>query len=246
MSKTITFFGASTGCGNFALKAALAQGHTCIALLRSPAKLADLAASNPNLIIREGNAHDATAVAKCLTIPGDDSRLVDAIHFSIGGTMDPKTFKFTDPDVCKNGIAGLLEALTSLRRDWNAVGSPLLAVVSTTGISDQKRDYPLAFYPLYHWMLATPHADKKVMEERLRAGTERFIIVRPSLLIDGDKEGVKVREGLEDVSKGKLEKEEVGYTISRAAVGRWIYEKLLSVDEGAVRDWEGKAVSITW
>jgi hypothetical protein len=47
MSKTITFFGASGGCGSHALKAALEGGHTCIALLRVPSKLDDLAKQYP-------------------------------------------------------------------------------------------------------------------------------------------------------------------------------------------------------
>ncbi|CAI6098837.1 hypothetical protein V2G26_002042 [Clonostachys chloroleuca] len=247
MSKSIiAFFGASNGCGNFALKEALNAGHTCIALLRTPAKLADLAIAYPNLIIKEGNAHDAAAVAACLTIPGDNTRFVDAVHFSIGAFMDPKTFKFADPDVCKKGISAILEALTNLRMNNGTVGSPLLAVVSTTGITEKKRDFPLAFYPLYHWMLATPHADKKVMEERLRGSCERYVLVRPSLLIDNDKEDAKIREGLQDVGTGVVEKEEVGYVISRGAVGRWMYRNLLSVEQSAVRKWEGKAVSITW
>lgn len=243
--KTIAFFGASGGCGLAALKEALQARHTCICLLRTPSKLADLGAASPNLIIREGNAHDTNAVASCLTVPGEH-RLVDAISFSIGAVMDPKTRKFTDPDVCKRGIASVLEAISMLRLEKQRPGRPLIATVSTTGISDQKRDYPIALHPMYHYMLAVPHADKKVMEERLRSSGERFVLVRPSLLMDGNKGNATIKEGVEDVMSAVLESSAVGYAISRGAVGWWIYNRLLKMNEADVRHMEGKAISITW
>ncbi|KPM36383.1 hypothetical protein AK830_g10186 [Neonectria ditissima] len=241
-SQTIAFLGASGGCGLAALKLAIAAGHTCIALCRTPSKLEAVFPNRPaNLIVRQGNAHDAEAVAACLTVPADAARLVDAVCFSIGGRFSTKTFSIDDPDVCKKGIASVLQALDTLRRT-GAQGSPLVAAISSTGISDHGRDVPLPFAPLYRYGLAVPHADKKVLEQRLIESSERWVVVRPSFMVDGGKPDRKIRVGVEDPSKG-VEKKEVGYTISREDVGRWMYENLFAVDS---TQYNGKAVSITW
>ncbi|KFH46149.1 hypothetical protein ACRE_030160 [Hapsidospora chrysogenum ATCC 11550] len=242
MPQIIAFLGASGGCGHAALVAALAAGHTCIALCRVPSKLDDLAAQYPEtLIVKAGNAHNVADVVPCLV---HDGSLVHAISFSIGNKPDMQSMKFADPQVCQKGMKTLLEALATLRRDWALEGNPLVCAISTTGISNE-RDVPLLFVPFYRFVLATPHADKKVMEDILTASSERFVFVRPSLLVDGDSADKKIRIGVEDVRAGKLESKEVGYTISRDAVGRWIFHNLL---DRAEQDsgYEGKAVTLTW
>ncbi|KAL6850582.1 hypothetical protein ACO1O0_007706 [Amphichorda felina] len=251
MGKTITFVGASSGCGHSALTTALAAGDTCIALCRVPSKLDDLQSAYPStLLVKHGNAHDVSSVAACLVHNG---RIVDAVSTSIGSTIDPKTLKVADPDVCKRGMATLLDALRQVRRDLGGGAQdgrrgPLLAIVSTTGIADAGRDFPLLLYPLYHYVLAAPHADKKVMERDVAASAERFVLVRPSLLVDKDKDKdhCGVRVGVEDARSGRVESREVGYAISRAAVGRWMYENVLARAGEEQHEFDGKAVSITW
>lgn len=88
-----------------------------------------------------------------------------------------------------------------------------------------------------------PHADKKVVEDSLFNGTERFVLVRPSLLQDGEKADKKIRVHVES-DKG-IEQKEVGYFISREDVGRWMFENLLK-DADQVNKYEGKAVGLTW
>ena len=245
MGETITFIGASSGCGHSALTAALAAGDTCIALCRVPSKLDSLASSYPGtLIVKSGNAHDVSAVASCLVHEG---RMVDAVSTSIGSTVDLKTFRMADPDVCKRGMSTLLEALQRVRREnmGESESRPLLSIVSTTGIAAAGRDFPLLLYPLYHYMLAAPHVDKKVMEETVAGSGERFVLVRPSLLVDGDCEARAVRVGVADVRSGNVESKEVGYAISRGAVGRWMYANVLARAEEENK-FEGKAVTVTW
>lgn len=243
-TKTIAFFGASGGCGLAALKLAVNAGHTCIALCRTPSKLeAEFPQSPANLIIKQGNAHSVGDVSACLTKPSSPSELVDIIHFSIGGVLDLKTMTIADPDVCKNGIKAVLDALKDLRASGAATGRPALLVISTTGISKFGRDVPIAFLPMYHYMLKMPHADKKVMEDVVAASGERFTLVRPSFLTDGEQTNNKIRVGVEDLSKG-WEKKAIGYTISRGDVGKWMYEQLyLKADENV---YEGKAVTISY
>ncbi|CAM1509843.1 Fc.00g001780.m01.CDS01 [Cosmosporella sp. VM-42] len=241
-TKTIAYLGASGGCGLQSLKRAVAANHTCIALCRTPSKMDVNFPSKPaNLIVKPGNAHDIDAVAACLTVPGNPTQLVDAISFTIGGAFNFSKMSIDDPDVCKKGMAVLLEALNKLRRE-GAQGQPLLVVISTTGISEHAKDVPLLFRPMYSFMLKMPHEDKKVMEKTLVASPERWVMVRPSFLCDGEKPERKIRVGVEDPAKG-VERSEVGYVISREDVGRWMFEELLNKD---ARDYEGKAVSITW
>ncbi|KFH42613.1 hypothetical protein ACRE_066800 [Hapsidospora chrysogenum ATCC 11550] len=258
MPKTIAFLGASTGCGRAALMEALEAGHTCIALCRVPSKLDDIAAAlyRGRLTVREGNAHDVAAVAGCLTTERDvGASMVDAVCSCIGSAMDAKTLSFEDPDVCRKGMETLLEALRIVRGKHEvrqADGTqqhsgPLVCALSTTGIASAGRDFPLLYKPLYEHLLGPPHADKKAMEALLVGSGERFVLVRPSLLTDEDAgDMARVRVGVEDARTGEVEGSgrEIGYTISRAAVGRWVYGNVLAGEEGA--RFEGKAVSITW
>lgn len=121
-------------------------------------------------------------------------------------------------------MATLLEALAKLRKD-GAPGRPYIIVCSTTGISKFGRDIPLAMVPLYHFLLKMPHADKRVMEEKLRASGEDYTIVQPSLLMGGESKK-PIRVGIEDPKTGK-ETEAIGYTISREDSGRWFAENLV-------------------
>ncbi|OAA40975.1 NAD(P)-binding domain protein [Metarhizium rileyi] len=227
-TRTIAFIGATGGCGLSALKRSVAAGYTCIALCRTPAKMdAHFPEKPSNLVLKQGNAHDAVAVAEALIRPSDPTAMVDAVNFSIGGNVKAN-LTMDDPDVCKKGVAALLQALDTLRSN-GVVGRPLIAVVSTTGISPHGRDVPLLFVPLYHVGLKVPHADKRVAEQILYGSRERFVLVRPSLLQDAQKPGKDIRVHVE--SEEGVEHREVGYFISRDDVGRWMFENLLTHPE---------------
>ncbi|TQN72953.1 UPF0659 protein [Colletotrichum shisoi] len=223
--RTIAFFGASGGCGLAVLKHALAADQTCIALCRNPSKLSDC----PNLIVRQGKAHDAAKVGACLVDPADPARLVDAVSSSIGSPLDVARMTVGDPDVCKNGAAALLAALETLRAR-GVRGRPRLVVVSTTGISEHGRDVPLLQVPMYHILLRVPHADKRAAERVVAASGEDFTFVRPAFLSDGAVPDRAVRVGVEDPEKG-VESKAVGYGISREDVGRWIFKNVLRDDK---------------
>ena len=244
MTKTVAYFGASTGVGLASLKHSLAAGYRCIALLRTPSKLATIfpADKTPNLKIIHGNAHDISAVSQCLQT--EDGKLVDEIvstlgnPFSVSGMLkgDP-----IDPEVCRKAMTVLLEALAQLRRN-GVTGKPHITVFGTTGISRFGRDIPLVYVPLYHVMLKTPHEDKRAMEDSLIASGEDYTCIRGSLMVKDPETTSKIRVGIEDPKKG-LESKALGYTISRGDAGRWITENLLTkMDER----YFNKIVSITY
>ncbi|KAI5863935.1 hypothetical protein GGS23DRAFT_620820 [Durotheca rogersii] len=255
--KTVAFFGASTGVGLSALRHTLAAGHKCIALCRTPSKLTAVLppASNPNLRVVEGNAHDVAAVSRCLRKDDGSGALVDAVVSTIGGKPTLSWKLLDDPEVCQRGMQALLGALAALRSGADAsgppaAGRPRVVVCSTTGLSRAGRDVPLALAPLYHVLLRTPHADKRAMEDALAASGERFTVVRPSLLVDGATDR-PVRVGVEDPRAPggpRRESAAVGYTISREDAGRWIAENIILLpDEGAAEDkYLDKVATITY
>lgn len=249
-TKTIAFLGATGGCGLSALRHALAEGHSCIALCRTPSKLTDKfpPSEYPNLTIIQGNAHDAAAVQRCLAAPSDPARLVDSVVFSIGGAFIPSRLTIDDPHVCERGMETLLSALADARRaaGGDNTQKPRIVALSTTGISKAGRDLPLVMCVMYRGMLGVPHADKEAMEDLLIKAGEDFVVVRPSLLVDGEKPAAAIRVGVEDLRGGRhvVERKEHGYTIAREDVGRWMYQNLLQGAEGG--QYVGKAVSLTW
>lgn len=223
-TKTVFFIGASGGVGLSALKHTLAAGYQCIALCRQPSKLTDIfpATSNPNLKVIEGNAHDVQAVSKCLLT--EDGKLVDIVCSTIGSRPDFRKMTIEDPECCRNAAATLLEALDNLQRD-GVTGSPHLITFSTTGVSRFGRDYPLAVFPIYLWLLKVPHADKRITEDRFSNSDRPFTIVRASLLTSGETTK-EIRVGIEDPKTGR-ESEAIGYFISREDSGKWVAENLI-------------------
>ncbi|AEO69747.1 uncharacterized protein THITE_2120466 [Thermothielavioides terrestris NRRL 8126] len=179
-TKTILFLGATGGVALATLRRALAAGHTCIALCRTPAKLTACFPDNTppaNLRLVQGDAHDASTLERCLLLPPADAdaenngnsngpvAVVDAIVFSIGAR--PTLRGISDPHVCEAGMRALLDALRRCRARANSNSTwtpPRLVVVSTTGISAHQRDVPLPMLPLYRLLLHTAHEDKRAME----------------------------------------------------------------------------------
>lgn len=243
--QTIAFIGATAGVGLSALKESLAAGRQCIALCRNPSKLTKLIPNEPNLNIFEGNAKDVAAVMQILTKP--DGNLVDQVVSTIGAQPAMKWGflpTIDDAEVCRRGMAALLQAITNLRQR-GAHGKPQIIVCSTTGMSKFGRDVPYLMIPLYHLVLKLPHADKTVMEARLFESGESFTVVRCSWMsgLDGATER-PIRVGVEDHRTGREPGwSAIGYTISRDDAGRWFANNLLLKREERYLD---KTVTITY
>ncbi|KAI1196326.1 hypothetical protein F5X97DRAFT_305638 [Nemania serpens] len=224
-TQTVAFFGASGGVGLAALKLTLSTGRICIALCRKPEKLAAILPpeANPNLRIIQGDAKDIAAVSTCLEArPGV---LVDQVISTIGGAPIMSKLTVDDPEVCRTGMAVLLEAIAKLR-SGGTVGRPHIVAFSTTGLSRFGRDIPIAMVPLYHVALKVPHQDKTIMEDRLIASGEDYTIVRASLMVSEEETAKKVRVGIEDPKTGR-ESAAIGYTITKSDAGRWVAENLV-------------------
>lgn len=266
-SKSILFIGASGGVAQTALLNSLAAGHTCVALARSAAKLAAAlpSPSYPNLTIIEGNARDQAAMERALVVPGSPSpqqhqRMVDMVVSSVGSLPSLRNGGLLeDSTVCATSMAAMLAAIDVLAGPTSPI--PRIVAVSSTGLSRFGRDVPLAFVPLYRVALAAPHRDKEKMERLLVHGLDgknddtaaaaagarpEFTIIRGSFYVAEDESRRKkpVRVGIEDPVKG-IESKAVGYTISREAIGRWIFANLLE-DDALSKQYSGKVVTLTY
>ncbi|KAI5779361.1 hypothetical protein EDC01DRAFT_314660 [Geopyxis carbonaria] len=257
---TITFFGATGGCAIAALVRSLKAGYTCVALVRTPSKLetllAERSAPTTTLTIHAGNVRDPAACALALRTPSGAP--TTTVIFGIGGapkfSPNPlRPFTLDDPSVCAEGMASVLAAMATTHPG----APPFVVVVSTTGLAEGGvRDVPLPLVPLYHWMLAVPHQDKKLMEERMMAGVgagDGWVIVKPTLLTDGKARGEEggLKAGYDGRAKGgrwgggEGVGAGMGYTISREDVGNWIWEECIKVKEGAQGgEWRGKRVRL--
>jgi hypothetical protein len=216
------------------------------------------------LTIIQGGARDLELVKETLAPEGKQpaSLVISGIGSYPKLELRPPFVVQTDQTLCEDSITILLEALRQLRREGkiSEEQKPLVYVGSTTGLSS-KRDVPYLYFPLYHFVLASAHKDKKVMERVLaEASTETgpdapilsFVIGRPTLLMDGPATGQEyIRTGWEKhpSAPNALSEQEtspaIGYTIRRSDVGAWIFEEVI---KGGSRDniWAGKCVSMTY
>ncbi|KXG49818.1 uncharacterized protein PGRI_057860 [Penicillium griseofulvum] len=167
--------------------------------------------------------------------------------------------ELSNPHITEETTRALLAALAQIASErftspeaYRAV-APMVTVISTTGHVGNN-DVPFWFRPMYSMLLPIPHADKRQMEQLLDEDVKMgdagvlaagVVVVRPSFLT-GDHR-VPAREkggkggGLEKVRAGTERAPAIGYTISRALVGEWIFEEVV---KGRGK-WVGEKVTIT-
>ncbi|EPE27426.1 NAD(P)-binding Rossmann-fold containing protein [Glarea lozoyensis ATCC 20868] len=251
---TLAFFGATGLSALTTLTLALKAGHNCRALVRTPQKLLDLLASSAipsdqisqNLVIITGDIRDPAAVSKTLFSATDE--VVDIIISGIGCYPVLRGFKFvnSDPTLCADGITTILSVLSSRPQNNK---KPYLITLGTTGISVLGRDVPWLFLPLYKILLESAHEDKKSMESLITSSfvSEKnvlggYTLVHASLLTNGPLLG---RAAVREETEGReWSGEAIGYTISRADLGNWVFE-------ACVGGWdevkgEGRVVRVTY
>jgi hypothetical protein len=252
---SVALFGGTGGTGRSFLEQYLASAPTASinVLVRTPAKLADLQSQYPKqLQLIQSDIRNVDSVKLCLVQQG---RMVDTVVSSIGMIFVRKGLSIAKPDstICHEGTLAILKALEELEADPSILPPASgrrtkLVVLSTTGISNQGRDIPMAMIPLYHYLLKAPHEDKKKMEDVLDHTQRDWVAVRPSWLLDGEGKGMLgVRWSVEGSGPRRSEDDvAIGYAIARSDVARWILQScILSGDQGFQR-WSRKKVTITY
>lgn len=167
--------------------------------------------------------------------------------------------ELSTPHITEQTTRALLNALDDIASKYfdsfeaySAV-APRLTVISSMGLMPGHIDVPFLFRSFYAVVLAGPHADKSRMEMLLDAETQKMdrnllsagvVVVRPSLLtgdhLISDDESEK--SGLKMLRVGTEKAPEVGYTVSRALVGAWIFEEVV---KGGGEKWVGEKVMLT-
>lgn len=271
MSQTICFFGATGGCTNACLTAALNSGsYQVIALARTPEKLRnqlitqqklDEEVVDKNLTIVQGNALELADVKRTLltrVANGSDTSLPFMLVCGLGGTPNIAfdirhplaVVRIDNPTICEDAAKTLITALKEIYAEQPALANdkPNLTFVSTTGITRGPEDVPLSMRFLYHQMLAIPHADKKkqddVYRDQLLEPQPVFTSVtgiRPTLLMGSGILNEGI--GLDKIRAGVESNPETGFTIQRADVGDWIFENVVKGAENM--KWRGEMCSLT-
>ncbi|KAI4155202.1 MAG: hypothetical protein LQ340_001155 [Diploschistes diacapsis] len=237
----IAFFGATGGCANAALALALKTGYQCSALARTPQRLHEMLAAKEvpketidrNLQMVQGDVTHVETVKKVLFYRNQP---VSKILSGIGMAPSLNISKM-DGTICQKSARTIIQALKEL--DFER--KPYFALISTTGISKGPQDVPLFCRPMYHWLLAVPLNDKRVVEELVIEADEEgkafigYTVVRPASLRDTKSKGMR------NIRVGSEEKPVLGYFICRDDVGLWIFEELL---KGDASRWYGQKPTI--
>jgi len=166
----IALFGATGGTGRQFIRQACAAGHEVTAVVRDPDRLTE---SHPGLSLVQADVMDPAAIGPA--IAGHDA-VVSAV-----GSRDGRA----PTTVCGDSAASIVQAMSK-------AGVRRLVVVSA-GTLTTDGDGPLTrlvLKPLLATLLLkNTIADKRRMEEVVRAGDVAWTIVRPPMLNDGPHTG---------------------------------------------------------
>ncbi|KAG0322690.1 hypothetical protein BGZ99_003183 [Dissophora globulifera] len=265
----VAFFGATGGCANACLTHTLNAGLHATALARTPSKLANMLRAqgvsqqtlDAQLRIIQGDILDVASIKRTLiSINEKTGDIVVASHIisGIGASAQmkkslTKPVVIDNPTVCATALENTVEALQQIYAEHPVVGQlhkPSITVISSTGISDGPEDVPFGLRFLYHTVLATPHKDKKNMEELALqneataehpTGVFRGAIVIRASLMTGDQD-IKKGKGWQKLKVGREEKPALGYTVRRSDVGQWIFEQIIKKGDG---NWLGQKITLT-
>ncbi|MEV4536499.1 SDR family oxidoreductase [Asanoa sp. NPDC049518] len=165
----IAVFGATGGTGRQVIQQACAAGHEVVAVVRDPDRLGE---SLPRLSVVRADVMDPATFTSA--IEGCDA-VVSALGSRAGRV--PTT-------ICADGTASIVRAMRT-------AGVGRLVVVSA-GTVTTAGDGPLTrlvLKPLLGRLFAHTIADKRRMEEAVRASGLQWMIVRPPRLTDGPRTG---------------------------------------------------------
>lgn len=216
----VSVLGGSKGCS----RAMVVQGidqHQFKLLIRNPDAMDYTQEQKEKITIIKGDALDPVAVKQVISN-------TDVLIFSIGSPFDFKTLKMTIPGLCHDAMSIVLKVLDELDESERP---KRMVVVSSTGL-DKMKEVPYLLRPVY-LMLHAPHKDKEELEKLVQFENKHvpdWIIVRPSLLTDGELFG-KYNSGV-GIS---------GYTISRSDVGHFLLNECI-----VPVTWINKKVVVTY
>ena len=255
MPKTVAFFGATGGCTLACLEHTLNAGYRAIALARNPEKLSKMLTDRgmelmrKDLSIVKGDVRKVEDVTEALKIAGKN---IEFVISGVGAWWPPVIccrdadlltgskpvpqlslripLTMAEPTICEDAAKSIARATKQLNIH------PTCVFISAAGVAPY-RDIPIWLMPMHSWLLKGPFDDKRAAHRATLDSKERFVSVRPSILTDGKSVGLdNIREGIDENAA-------LGWTISRADVGLWMFESLI---EGPVHTYIGHNVTVTY
>ncbi|KZT53037.1 hypothetical protein CALCODRAFT_501544 [Calocera cornea HHB12733] len=252
-TQNVLFFGASRGCGFYAMLHVLRSGGRATLLLRNP----DTLTSNPEFQALSSEQRErATLVRGDAYVHEDVARVVDAagpgmdtVVFSLGvrpASLPKLTwsrgFILDPPQPCARAMVMLLSVLQELNRP-----NLRLVIISSMGIGEKHKELPWLLKGFYGWLLYDAHADKDALEYiSLRASQHPTPARVPeaqsmpdsaaALRSDWLPELVVLRpafytDGKETGTVRAAPVVKGAYTISRRDVGRFVAEECLEPND---------------
>jgi len=166
MRMKVVVFGATGPTGREVVAQALDAGHEVRAFARNPAAVGSWA---PGLEVVQGDVLDPSAVRAAV---GGMDAVLSAL--GTGSNLEPTT-------VLSEGTGLILDAMASL-------GVKRIICVTSAGLLDDP-NAPFVFRMFIRRRLRHVHEDLRRVEERLRASSQEWTIVRPPRLLDGPRTG---------------------------------------------------------
>ncbi|KAH7130936.1 hypothetical protein EDB81DRAFT_845558 [Dactylonectria macrodidyma] len=263
MGVKAAFIGACGATLSELLPWTLLAGHSAAALVRDASKLKKILSTHgvseemiqSQLIIVEGSSRDLKAVVNLLR--NDPDLIFSGITSTPKLNYNPfRPIGMNDTTITGDSAKAVVDALRELKSTNSISKSPIFVPISSTG-HGSRRDQPFLLIPLYLWLLPIPQADTAVLEKVVRDAAKEtdsplggYVMLRPPLLTHGRLKGTgSIRVGWtweDSIYRTSNEKEhgvEVGYTISRLDLARWMFEELV---EGDAQWWKGKCVNLTY
>ena len=199
----VLVLGATGGTGREIVRAAAAQGHAVVALVRSKAKAADIAGAN----LIEGDARDEQALARALAG-------CDGVISSLGTSMRP----------CQH-VTLLSTATRALVRAMDAAKVRRLVCITGLGAGDSRGHggflFDTLFFPL---LLRNVYADKDRQEAIVRASDLDWVLVRPMILNDKPARGsVRAQTDLSNIHGGSIARADVAaFVVQQLTDDAWL------------------------
>ncbi len=188
-------FGATGGTGIAIMRACVARRQPLTVFARDPGRLGTL---DRSVRLIEGEVFDAAAVAAAIVG-----------HDAVISTLGTRPWRHTD--VCSVGTRHIVAGMT-------AAGARRLVVLSSIGVGTSRDHSGPATKIAAATVLRLALADKTVMEDELRRTDLDWVIVRPTMLTNGKRHGVRAAD--DDSIRGG--------TIARVDVADFVLAQLTS------------------
>jgi putative NADH-flavin reductase len=199
----VLVLGATGGTGREIVRAAAAQGHAVVALVRSKAKAAGIAAAD----FVEGDARDEQALSRALAG-------CDAVISSLGTSLSP----FREVTLLSTATRALVRAMGEAK-------VCRLVCITGLGAGDSRGHGGFIFdtfiFPL---LLRNVYTDKDRQEAIVRASDLDWVLVRPMILNDKPAKGsVRAQTDLSKIHGGSIARADVAtFVVQQLTDDTWL------------------------